>query len=180
MSDQPVPPPKDMWIIPVPVTVSDSDKQFIESEVRKGIAKLGPGIDKLNFDFGEITAEWQGVKHVSDEKSAKWSAKEQLAQLAEDTKGAAVILYLHGGSYTVSAPFAHRRLTLPLAKACGGRVFLLNYRLAPQHPFPAAFIDLVLAYKYLIDPPPGALHDPVDPAKIVIAGDSAGVYRFLL
>ena len=63
-----------------------------------------------------------------------------------------------------------------MAKDSGGRVLAVQYRLAPQDEFPAALVDAVLAYKYLIDPPEGALHKPVDPSRIVIAGDSAGVW----
>ncbi|CAZ84646.1 unnamed protein product [Tuber melanosporum] len=54
------------------------------------------------------------------------------------------------------------------------RVFLPRYRLAPQSPFPAALIDALISYLYLLYPPPGALHSPVPPSKIIIAGDSAG------
>lgn len=65
-----------------------------------------------------------------------------------------------------------------MARDAGGRVLAVQYRLAPQDEFPAALVDAVMAYKYLVDPPKGALHKAVDPSKIVIAGDSAGV-RFL-
>ncbi|PUU76595.1 Alpha/Beta hydrolase protein, partial [Tuber borchii] len=59
-------------------------------------------------------------------------------------------------------------------RALARRVFLLRYRLAPQNPFPAAIIDALISYLYLLYPPPGALHSPVPASKIIIAGDSAG------
>ena len=176
MTTKPLQPPRGMWVIPVTITPSNSEKQFIEEEVRKSIAKLGQGIDRLDVHVAEISGEWQGVKHVPKSKSKRWSIEKQFAELQQDTTDAPVILYFHGGAYIAASPDTHRIMTLRLAEVCGGRVFSLRYRLAPQNPFPAALIDAILAYKYLINPPEGALHQPVDPAKIVIAGDSAGVY----
>jgi acetyl esterase/lipase len=176
MTTKPLQPPKGMWVIPVTFTTSNPKKQLIEAEVRKSIEKLGQGIDRLDVRVAEISGEWQGVKRVPNNKSKKWSREKQFAELQQDTTDAPVILYFHGGAYIVASPDTHRIMTLRLAEGCGGRVFSLRYRLAPQNPFPAALIDAILAYKYLIDPPEGALHQPVDPAKIVIAGDSAGVY----
>jgi acetyl esterase/lipase len=167
-----------MWTIPVTISASNLEKQLIEAEVRKSIAKLGQGVDRVDITAADISGEWQGVKHVPDEKSQKWSTEEQYDELFQGTKDGPVILYLHGGAYIVASPDTHRVSTLRMAEGCGGRIFSLRYRLAPQDPFPAALIDSVLAYNYLIDPPEGALHLPVDPAKIVIAGDSAGVYLF--
>lgn len=55
-----------------------------------------------------------------------------------------------------------------------GRTCAIDYRLAPQHPFPAAVEDALATYLYLIDPPKEEGNQPIDPRKIVIAGDSAG------
>ncbi|KAF8161335.1 hypothetical protein B0H34DRAFT_796140 [Crassisporium funariophilum] len=60
------------------------------------------------------------------------------------------------------------------ARKINGRVFAINYRLAPQYPFPCALQDAVAAYLFLIRPPPGSDHQKVNPAHIIIAGDSAG------
>jgi acetyl esterase/lipase len=165
-----------MSVIPVSIKPSDSDKQLIESEVHKAIEKLGPGIDTLQIGLDEIAAEWHGVKHKGSKKASK---EAEFASLSEHTKDGPVILYLHGGGYMMGSSDTHKAISYPIAKMCGGRVFSLNYRLAPQHPFPSALVDAILAYKYLIDPPVGALHKPIDPTKIVIAGDSAGVLHRL-
>lgn len=165
-----------MWAIPSIIKPTASEQQLVKTEVRKSITKLGHGIELLEIKVAEISGEWQGVKHIPDIKSKTWTVEQQYAELQQDTEGAPVILYLHGGGYVLASPDTHRIMTLNLAKGCGGRVFSLRYRLAPQNPFPAALVDAVLAYKYLIDPPEGALHRPVDPSKIIIAGDSAGVY----
>jgi len=55
-----------------------------------------------------------------------------------------------------------------------GRCFAVNYRKAPQFPWPCALQDCLAAYLYLIDPPAHAKHRPVDPKNLIIAGDSAG------
>jgi acetyl esterase/lipase len=78
-----------------------------------------------------------------------------------------VILYLHGGGYTTGSPRTHRALTGHLAVRCGARLFVPDYRLAPEHPFPAGLGDAVTAYR-------GLLGAGVGPGEIVIAGDSAG------
>ena len=74
-----------------------------------------------------------------------------------------VVLYLHGGAYCIGGPRTHRALTARIAKASGLPVFALDYRLAPEHPFPAALDDALAAYH--------ALH-AIGP--VVLAGDSAG------
>lgn len=50
----------------------------------------------------------------------------------------------------------------------------IHCRLAPQYPFPAASIDIMLVYLNLLDPAPGSYHDPVEESSIILAGDSAG------
>ncbi|TDJ23403.1 MAG: alpha/beta hydrolase [Gammaproteobacteria bacterium] len=78
-----------------------------------------------------------------------------------------VILYLHGGGYVIGSNVAFREFASRLAQANRARVCLLDYRLAPEHPFPAAVDDAVAAFGWLLD-------QGVDPAGITVAGDSAG------
>ncbi|KIY46189.1 alpha/beta-hydrolase [Fistulina hepatica ATCC 64428] len=84
------------------------------------------------------------------------------------------ILYSHGGGYYFGSVDQERYSIQRYARKINGRVLAVNYRLSPQYPFPCAIQDLLAAYLFLIRPPPEALHRPVDPAHIVIAGDSAG------
>ncbi|EED85396.1 candidate lipase/esterase from carbohydrate esterase family CE10 [Postia placenta Mad-698-R] len=84
------------------------------------------------------------------------------------------ILFAHGGGYYFGSIDQERYSIERYARKINGRVFAINYRLAPQYPFPCALHDCLSAYLFLIRPPEGALHRPVDPAKIVVAGDSAG------
>jgi len=80
---------------------------------------------------------------------------------------ASVVLYLHGGGYCIGSLSTHRNLAGRLALARGGPVVTLDYRLAPEHPFPAAVDDAVAAYRELLDGDTPA-------TSIAIAGDSAG------
>lgn len=84
------------------------------------------------------------------------------------------ILYAHGGGYYFGSVDQERYSLQRHARKINGRVFAINYRLAPQYPFPCALQDLLAAYLYLIKPPSDASHQPVQPAHIVVAGDSAG------
>jgi epsilon-lactone hydrolase len=87
--------------------------------------------------------------------------------LTPDTPSDMTILYLHGGGYYFCSPATHRGIVFPFATRSGARTFSLEYRLAPEHPFPAALDDTLAAYRRL-------LADGVSPARLVIAGDSAG------
>ena len=77
------------------------------------------------------------------------------------------ILYLHGGGYTIGSIKTHRGMVSHISKTAGMRALLIEYRLAPEHPFPAAVEDSVAAYRWL-------LKAGIPPARIAVAGDSAG------
>jgi epsilon-lactone hydrolase len=77
------------------------------------------------------------------------------------------ILYLHGGGYVMGSINSHRGMAARISKAAAARVLLIDYRLAPEHPYPAAVDDSVAAYRWL-------LTQGIKPSKIAVAGDSAG------
>ena len=78
-----------------------------------------------------------------------------------------VLVYLHGGAYVFCSPRSHRHLVAALSEATNATAFALDYRLAPEHPFPAAIEDSVAVYRWLLD-------QGFAPNRIFIAGDSAG------
>jgi epsilon-lactone hydrolase len=78
-----------------------------------------------------------------------------------------VILYLHGGGYVLGSLNTHRALVGTLAQRCGVTALAINYRKAPEYPFPAALEDARLAYRWL-------LTQGYAPQNIMVAGDSAG------
>jgi monoterpene epsilon-lactone hydrolase len=77
------------------------------------------------------------------------------------------ILFLHGGAFIIGSPSLYRHLTWRIAAATCARVVAVDYRLAPEHPFPAALDDAFTAYNWLLD-------NGADPARIAVMGDSAG------
>ena len=81
--------------------------------------------------------------------------------------GDVVVLYLHGGGYCIGSVNTHRALAARLAQACRARVLNVDYRLAPEHPHPAAVDDAVAAYRWL-------LGTGVGPDQVAVGGDSAG------
>ena len=72
------------------------------------------------------------------------------------------------------SPSKFRDISGTLSKLTGGRCFSVAYRLAPQNPFPAALLDLFVAYLSLLYPPPGSFHEPIPASAIVLVGDSSG------
>ena len=95
---------------------------------------------------GGVTAEWVAADGASDSM---------------------VVLYFHGGGYIIGSPRTHRPMLAHLSRDSGARVLSLDYRLAPEHPFPAPVEDAVASYRWL-------LSEGYDPSRIALAGDSAG------
>jgi epsilon-lactone hydrolase len=101
------------------------------------------------------------VQRVTGPVSGEWVR----APEADDAAG--VMLVLHGSGYLVCSARTHRGFASYLSEYSGIPAFTIDYRLAPEHPFPAAEDDAFAAYRWL-------LAQGHDPAKIVVAGDSAG------
>ncbi len=77
------------------------------------------------------------------------------------------VLFLHGGAFIIGSPKLYRHLTWRIASAARARLLAVDYRLAPEHPFPAALEDAFTAYNWL-------LAGGADPSRIAVMGDSAG------
>lgn len=78
-----------------------------------------------------------------------------------------VLYYLHGGAYAICSLKTHRRLIANIARQAGTQAFAIEYRMAPEAPYPAALDDAIKGYKFL-------LSKGIEAKNIVIAGDSAG------
>jgi acetyl esterase/lipase len=78
-----------------------------------------------------------------------------------------VILYFHGGSFNSGSIMSHRSLAANIAHAAKARALIIDYRLAPEYPFPAAVEDAKTAYQWLLE-------NHVNPNNIIVAGDSCG------
>ena len=84
-----------------------------------------------------------------------------------DAAAESVILYLHGGAFVAESRAIHDPMLAAISRAGGARGLMVDYRLAPENPFPAAIEDCYAAWDFL-------LSSGIDPGRIVIAGDSAG------
>lgn len=85
----------------------------------------------------------------------------------QDSAAERVLLYLHGGGFVLGLTGLHMEMVAQLARRMGVRALMVDYRLAPEHPFPAALDDCVAVYRWL-------LQQKIPARNIVIAGDSAG------
>ncbi|KAG1806633.1 alpha beta-hydrolase [Suillus plorans] len=125
-----------------------------------------------------IDAEWIAEKsHLRPESvhidaGRRYSEEERLLMSMEQLE--TTMLYIHGGGYYWGSINTHRYQIIKYAHKIRGRAFTVNYRKAPQYPWPCPLHDVLAAYLYLIQPPHDAAHKPIPPSKIVFAGDSAG------
>ena len=118
---------------------------------------------KIDDEYGDQFSLPEGIK-VEPVTTASFKGEWVKAR---GVRTDSVLIYLHGGAYVFCSPRSHRHLVAALSEATNAAAFALDYRLAPEHPFPAAIEDSVAAYRWLLD-------QGVAPNRITIAGDSAG------
>lgn len=124
------------------------------------IPDLRRQVEKSAGMFGKLPAGIEASPFTIDGLPAEWIMP---AAAGKDK----AILYFHGGGYVVGSCPAHRSIVAKFVQGSGIGALLFGYRLAPEHPFPAALEDALAAYRRL-------LADGVSPAHIVLVGDSAG------
>lgn len=122
------------------------EEQRAQMEINLTRFRLPEDVRCELVDAGGVPAEWVTTPGVEAER---------------------VICYLHGGGYVLGSINTHRELASRLSRAASARVLILDYRLAPEHRFPAAVDDSTAAYRWL-------LSIGVHPGRLVIAGESAG------
>ena len=143
----------------------------------KAIEAMKEGEEEYTIpELTPVEAEWTGNRSgVSPNRlRPDLSEAQHYEKLMSEVSSPTTILYFHGGAYFLCDPSSHRPSTAKLAQLTHGRCFSVRYRLSPQAAFPAALLDALLAYLYLLYPPPGSLHASVCPSNIVFSGDSAG------
>jgi monoterpene epsilon-lactone hydrolase len=123
------------------------------------IAQMRLDSDARGRAFG-LPADVTVQKVSANGVKAEWTS-------TPDADPASAVLYLHGGGYVICSLDSHRHLAAEVGRASGMRTLAIDYRLAPEHPFPAAVEDAVAAYRYLLD-------SGIKPNRIAFAGDSAG------
>ncbi|KAG0024697.1 hypothetical protein BGZ80_010276 [Entomortierella chlamydospora] len=151
---------------------ADSSESNVPNSYRD---KAAVYVDSLLKDQGidSTLLGWDWAHDPRAEKPLKGEWTETKVKDEKFSEGRTV-LYLHGGGYFLCSIRTHRWATWAMARTAGARVFSVDYRLAPDSPFPAALHDALAAYLYLLDPPADSGFAPVDPKNIVIMGDSAG------
>lgn len=122
------------------------NEQRAAMEASAGLFPAEPDVGASQVDAGGVPADWVSVASSEPDR---------------------VVLYLHGGGYVMGSRNTHRGLAGRIARAAGVRVLLPEYRLAPEHPFPAAVEDATACWRWL-------LSQGHDPERMAIAGDSAG------
>jgi epsilon-lactone hydrolase len=141
-------------------TVNQMWKSFAERAQALGT------IEGFRLAYEELGAKFPMADDIQTERvgaggrPAEWI----IAPGAADDR---VLLYLHGGGYVIGSMRTHRGMISRIARASGARALGLEYRLAPENPFPAAVEDSITAYRWL-------LSIGIAPKNIVIGGDSCG------
>ena len=128
---------------------------------RKSLEERRKAIDHLGHVILQESNEPQTIPVYLDTLLLEWILPET------EIDPSKVILYLHGGAYVQKTPEFHKRYTKSIADDSGIRVLMVDYRLAPEHPFPAALEDATKAYHWL-------LTQGYKSNNIALAGDSAG------
>ncbi|CAJ0634999.1 10261_t:CDS:2 [Entrophospora sp. SA101] len=147
------------------------DELSLSNSLRK---KSEVYIDEILKDYNHVLLDdWRSV-NLGDGLECEWVYVKKEENNSNKKKYDKVILYLHSGGYIFGCPSFYRSYTSKIAKSTNARLFVINYRLAPQNQFPAALHDSITAYNYLIDPPKDADFLPIEPKNIIIMGDSAG------
>ena len=124
--------------------------------------------------------DWPERRKRLDEVGSVWSVADDIKLAAVNVNGlpgewsivpgsdpSRVLMFFHGGGYCSGSILSHRRLVTEAGRAAGARTLAIGYRLAPEHPFPAAYDDALTAWRFLRD-------ENISAAHIAIGGDSAG------
>ncbi len=125
-----------------------------------------PSIEAVRAGFEQMGAMFPVPEDVKREPVTAGGVKAEWLS-APGAAADRAVLYLHGGGYVIGSINTHRALGASVSRAAKARVLVLDYRLAPEHPHPAAVDDAVSAYRWL-------LQQGISPKRIALAGDSAG------
>jgi epsilon-lactone hydrolase len=146
--------------------MSKEQKLALDGVLREGGLDLQADVATLRASFNELMARIPTPDDVRQSPTTIGGVS-AIEVTAPGADADAVILYFHGGVYVIGSAATSVPLVAELARRTGARVITLDYRLAPEHPYPAAVDDAQDAYK-------GLLEQGVDPGQIALAGESAG------
>jgi len=159
--------------IPAPYSLSQQLAEFVAASLSFGASE--PGIQGQRQAYSRMSRAFTPPRpahlEVTDLALGGVPVRRYQPSGARPAAGWPCVFYLHGGGWVVGDLDSHDFITADLAARLNALVIAVDYRLAPEHPFPAAFDDCLAAWRGL-----GAEYDQlgIDPARIVVAGDSAG------
>lgn len=125
-----------------------------------------PGIDDFRAGYDKLCANFPDPEGATIEETDAGGVP-VISVLHPSAMGDAVVLYFHGGGYVIGKAGGYKNFAAELSRVSGSKVLLVDYRLAPEDPYPAAVDDAVAAYQSLLD-------DGLQETDITLAGDSAG------
>ena len=143
--------------------MSDSEIGALRAKLASRVRSDDYRQHRRDMDAGFL--QYGIARDVTVEPVAANGVRAEWTSTPQDNRDTA-ILYLHGGGYVIGSLNSHRHLVSEAGRAARAWALALDYRLAPEHPFPAAVEDAVSGYRYL-------LSRGIRPGKIAIAGDSA-------
>ena len=146
--------------------MSKEQKLALDGVLRQGGLNLQADVPTLRANFNELMARIPAPDDVRQSPTTIGGVS-AIEVTAPGADADAVILYFHGGVYVIGSAATSVPLVAELVRRTGARVITLDYRLAPEHPYPAAVEDAQAAYR-------GLLEQGVDPGQIALAGESAG------
>jgi acetyl esterase/lipase len=146
--------------------MSEQQKLELDALLRRAPIDLGANVATLRAGFEDVMRAIPVADDVH-RTAITLGGVDTLEVTVDGGDSANVILYFHGGVYVIGSAAASVPLVADLARRTGARVMTVDYRLAPEHPYPAAVEDAQAAYR-------GLLSQGVNPRRIAIAGESAG------
>jgi len=148
--------------------MSQTQLNLVIADIQKSLGSWGPdsSLEEMRVGWDGLFGDIEPTVGASSEPVDAGGVRAEWISAPGSAHDRAV-LYLHGGGYVLGSINSHRDLCERLSRACGARALALDYRLAPEHPFPAAIEDATAAYRWLLD-------SGLEPGKLAVAGDSAG------
>src|SRR6201993_659276 len=147
------------------------EREMSDTEIGALRAKLASRVRSDDYrqrrkDMDALFSQYGIARDVTVEPVTANGVRAEWTSTLQDDRDAA-LLYVQGGGYVIGSLDSHRHLVSEAGRAAQAWALALDYRLAPEHPFPAAVEDAVAGYRYL-------LSRGISPGRIAIAGDSAG------
>jgi epsilon-lactone hydrolase len=146
--------------------MSQQQQLVLDGILRQGGLDLAADVPTMRAAFKELMAQVPVAPDIQ-QKPTNLGGVDAVEVTIQGADSENVILYFHGGVYVIGSAAASVPLVGDLVRRAGAKAFTVDYRLAPEHPYPAAVEDAQAAYE-------GLLEQGIDPGRVALAGESAG------